>query len=122
MATPTKNTKPAFASAAQVSTADELFERLIALRPMGTVTLETSVGVSDATECQVIEVTQDGAAVDLGVRSIFWTYIRRQLGRATPDVPWIAGTLTKSGQAYTLAPLTNAEAHRVQSALASLEN
>lgn len=110
----------AFASATLISAADELLGKLAALRPIETKTVDTKIGVSEATIAQVVEIGDDGQPSDLGERPIFWQVVRRQLAAATADVPWIAGRLSQSGPAYRLDPLTDAETALVGAALDTL--
>lgn len=110
----------AFASASNPSSAEELLGRLVAYRPIEVRTVETRLGISEATYCQLLDIEAGGSATDLGERPIFWQIVRQQLAKATKEVPWIAGRLMQSGQAYHLEPLTPTEEQIVGAALASL--
>lgn len=118
--TATTQQPTAFASASNVSTADELLGRLIACRPIEDRMFDTKVGSSTATVCQLVTVDDDGTPDDLGERPIFWQVVRRQLTAATKATPWIAGRLVQAGQAYKLDSLTDHDAGLVARALASL--
>ena len=111
---------PAFASASNPSSAEELLGRLIAYRPIETRTLETRLGMSEATFSQLLDISPDGAVLDLGERPIFWQIVRQQLAKATEQVPWIAGRLVQSGQAYRLEPLSPTDEQAVATALGAL--
>ncbi len=76
--------------------------------------------MSEATFCQLLDIAPDGTAVDLGERPIFWQIVRQQLAKATEQVPWIAGRLVQSGQAYRLEPLNPSDEHAVATALTGL--
>jgi hypothetical protein len=115
----TKNS-PAFASAENVSAADELLDHLVAFRPIESKAIETKLGISEATISQTVLIGEDGTATDLGQRPVFWQVVRRQLAQASATVPWIAGRLVQSGQAYKLETLTEADAGVVRKALKSL--
>ena len=97
--------------------ADELLDDLAAFRPIEVATVETQMGVSEATIAQVVTVDASGAPHNRGEVPIFWIVVRDQLRAATPDVPWVAGVLTRSGRAYRLRDLTPAELERVTAAL-----
>ena len=59
--------------------------------------IETKLGISEATIAQTILIGEDGTATDLGPRPVFWQVVRRQLAKANPETPWIAGRLVQSG-------------------------
>ena len=107
----------AFASAAPTSSGEELLSKLLAFRPIETRITDTRLGQAEATIADVVEVTDGGEAIPLGPRPIFWQVVRAQLAKASPQVPWIAGRLVKSGQAYRLESLTDADADLVGAAL-----
>ena len=107
----------AFASASNTSAADDLLGKLIALRPIEVKSIETKIGLSEATVCQVVEVNPDGTAIDRGEWPLFWQVVRRQLLAATEQVPWIAGRLVQSGQAYRLDAITDVDTPLVRQAL-----
>jgi hypothetical protein len=111
---------PAFASASQPSSAEELLGRLAAYRPIESREFETRIGNSVGTVTQVVLIGDDGAVEDLGERPVFWTVVRRQLQAATVAVPWIAGRLVQSGQAYRLDAITEGDEPAVRKALGSL--
>lgn len=117
---PSTKNPPAFASASQPSSADELMGKLAAYRPVETREVETKLGPSEATVSQVVLIAADGQVTDLGERPIFWVVVRRQLEAATGQVPWIAGRLEQSGQAYRLAATGEDDEPTVRKALASL--
>ena len=98
-----------FASAQNTSTADELLDSLVAFRPIETKTIETKIGDSEATICQIIVIDEDGQPTDLGERPIFWQVVRQQIAQASEAVPWIVGRLVKSGQAFRLDPLNEVD-------------
>jgi hypothetical protein len=101
--------------------ADELLDELAAFRPIEVTTVETQMGISEATIAQVVTVDADGVPHNRGEVPIFWIVVRDQLRRDTsPEVPWAAGVLTRSGRAYRLRDLTPAELARVQAALDQL--
>jgi len=108
---------PAFASATQPSSADELMGRLAAYRPVETREFETKCGPTVATIAQVVLI---GEAEDLGERPLFWVVVRRQLATATPEIPWVLGRLEQSGQAYRLQAISENDEAAVRTALASL--
>jgi hypothetical protein len=111
---------PAFASAENVSAADELLDHLVAFRPIESKAIETKLGISEATISQTILISEDGTATDLGERPVFWQVVRRQLAQASAKTPWIAGRFVQSGQAFKLETLTEADAGVVSKALKSL--
>ncbi len=115
----TKNS-PAFASAENVSAADELLDHLVAFRPIESKAIETKLGISEATIAQTILIGEDGTATDLGERPVFWQVVRRQLAKASAKTPWIAGRLVQSGPAYKLDDLTGPDASVVSKALESV--
>jgi len=118
---PSRNkTAPAFASASNPSSADQLLGRLVAYRPIEVRSVETKLGASEATFCQLLDIAPDGTAIDLGERPIFWQVVRQQLAKATEQVPWIAGRLVQSGQAYRLDALGPSDEPAVTTALAAL--
>lgn len=110
----------AFASAQNTSIADELLGSLVAFRKIEVTTIETKVGISDATLCETLLVRNDGSFTHLGERLIFWGVVRRQLEACTEAVPWVAGRLVMSGQAYLLDPLTEADTAAIRKALLSV--
>ncbi len=112
---------PAFTSAQQPSTADELMGRLAAYRPVKIRECETKLGTTVATITQVVLIGENGEAEDLGERLLFWVVVRRQLATASPDVPWVIGRLEQSGQAYRLQSMTSDDETAVRTALASLQ-
>lgn len=111
---------PAFASATQPSSADELMGRLAAYRPVETREFETKCGPTVATIAQVVLIGENGEAEDLGERPLFWVVVRRQLATATPEIPWVLGRLEQSGQAYRLQAISENDEAAVRTALASL--
>lgn len=108
-----------FASAINPSTAEDLLDVLAAYRPIETVTVETKIGTTQATVTQIIRITNAGEPVDLGERLIFWTVVRRQLAAASDAAPWVVGRLVKSGQAYRLDPMSEADGALAELALAT---
>lgn len=111
---------PAFASASQPSSAEELMGKLAAFRPIESREFDTKIGPSVATGCQVVLIGPDGEVTDLGERPLFWVVVRRQLEAATDAVPWIAGRLEQSGQAYRLAAISDTDEPAVRKALSAL--
>jgi len=81
--------------------------------------IETKLGTSPATVCRILLIDAD-SVTDLGQRPIFWQVVRRQLSKATPEMPWIAGRLVQAGQAYRLDAYTDDEAKLIAAALAQL--
>jgi hypothetical protein len=118
MAPPKKNV--AFASAQPTNTGEELVGSLVAFRPIEVKVFETKHGESEATVCQIAVISDDGTSKDLGEHPVFWQVVRQQLERATAEVPWIVGRLQKSGQAYKLEDLTEAETPTVRTGLLAI--
>lgn len=100
--------------------AEELLDQLVAFRPIEVTPLETSLGVSEATICQVVTVDATNSPHNRGEIPIFWVVVRDQLRHATSDVPWIAGVFIQVGRAYRLRELTADETARVVTALDQL--
>lgn len=105
---------------APLGLAEELLDQLAAFRPIEITTLETSLGDSEATIAQVVTVDDDGTPHNRGEVPIFWMVVRDQLRGATPEVPWIAGALSKAGRAYRLRELAPEELAVVTSAVGQL--
>ncbi len=76
---------------------DELVGKLVALRPEGTVTVNTSFGSSPAARVTAVSVTESGYEA-MGLRLIFWSEVRKAL-KALPEGEWIVGTITSVPQA-----------------------
>jgi len=89
---------PAFASATQPSSADELMGRLAAYRPVETREFETKLAPTGATIAQVVLIGENGEAEDLGERPLFWVVVRRQLATATPRSRGSSGGLSSPGR------------------------
>ncbi len=110
-------TNVGFQSAPSIGLGTTLIGGLVALRPIRTDTLETTLGMSEATVTEVLEVHEDGSFVAHGKQPIFWSFVRRQLEAATPEVPWVAGRLERPGNAYRIEPLTDDDTRAVKKAL-----
>jgi hypothetical protein len=116
--TPSTNAGHQVASVAPpTGLADELLDELAAFRPIEITIVETQMGTSEATIAQVVTIDPSGAPHNRGEIPIFWIVVRDQLRAATPEVPWVAGVLTRSGRAYRLRELTPTELARVTAAL-----
>src|SRR3954454_12243421 len=103
------------------SLAEELIGQVVAFRPIREEEVETPLGVSDATWAHVVAINDAGHAQDRGELPIFWVVVREQLRRqASPDVPWVAGVLSKEGRAYRLRPLSAAQGQTIESVIAGL--
>lgn len=76
---------------------------------------ETTQGPADVLVSQIIvysyTLDSNNSPVveweDLGETPVFWQRVQKQLDeQATPDYPWVVGTLTRPGRAYSIeAPL-----------------
>jgi hypothetical protein len=116
------STTTRFVVATNPTLADELVGRVVAIRPLRRETVDTKLGQAEAIYSQVVEISDDGTPVDHGEAPIFWTVVRRQLAKATPESPWVVGRLVLDGQAYRLDPVDGdalAAAGRALDALAA---
>lgn len=116
-----------FATPAAGGIGDQLVNKLLALRPMGTVLVEGSVGrPREATSCYVLEVAEgpdeDRGYVDHGALPIPWEKVREELATASPETPWIVGRLVRRKVAYFLNPPTPEQAGLARAALIEWRN
>jgi hypothetical protein len=109
-----------FVIASNPTLAEEIVGRIVAFRPLRQERVETKIGPSDATYAQVVVIDDDGTPVEHGETPIFWTVVRRQLAKATPEAPWVVGRLVLDGQAYRLDPVNEPDLSLVDVALADL--
>jgi hypothetical protein len=103
------------------SLAEELLGRLVLFKPGESRLVDTELGESTATFAHVVSIDSDGQMHDHEERPIFWTVVREQFRRATPEQPWIAGRFVKGGRAYRLARLTADDTTTVSKALDQIE-
>lgn len=109
--------KRRFVVASNFSRGEQWLDQLLVIEPLRTETIATSIGDSEATIARVIEVGPDGQVTDHGETPIFWSVVRGQLTKATPETPWVAGRLVKAGNAFRLDTLTPAEETLIDGAL-----
>lgn len=110
-----------------VEGAGALIGKLVAMRPLREVTgerLDPALPPRDITVCYVLAVTEGDnlgpdqwAYEDHGEVKVMWSVVRRQLAKATAEVPWVMGRPTKAGRSYVLRPPTPQEASWCKRAL-----
>lgn len=110
-----------------VEGAGALIGKLVCLRPLREITgerLNPALPPRDITVCYALEVTETDnlgqgqfAYEDHGEVKIMWSVIRRQLAKATTEIPWVMGRPQKAGNSYVLRPPTPQEASWCKRAL-----
>jgi len=81
----------------------DIVEQLVMLRKVSDpTTLETSRGTRPAVFVEVLVLTPDGEVIEAGELPIFWTVVIRQLVESRRR--WLAGRITKRGNAYRVVP------------------
>lgn len=100
--------------------ADELEARLLCIRPLRELTVETDYGPKKGLECYVVEVdTDEGEWHDHGRMPMIWLHVLTELRKATPQAPWVLGRIVKRRSAVFLNPPTPKESAACRRQLAA---
>lgn len=97
---------------------------LVAMRPFGhkmtRMASDDGFGKDvESIDVYTIVVMPNGEYVDLGMRDLSWKFVMRELDKATPEAPWVVGTITRK-RAYVLGPPNPEEMKRAVASITSL--
>jgi hypothetical protein len=110
-----------FVVASSFSRGEQWLNQILVIEPLRIEVVATRLGETQATIAKVVEVCDDGRAIDHGEAPMFWSIVQGQLTRATVEQPLVAGRLVKVGTSFRLDELNDDEQALVDRALARLD-